>query len=321
MPGAIVLKNISKTYRIPSMFPWRSAKKTEALKNVTLECPGSKITCLLGPNGAGKTTIIKILAGLILPDAGVIEMFGRPLTGRTSRKKINTGLVSPNERSFYWRLTGRQNLDFFGSLHGLRDAERRGRISEILNELELENEADKPFWLYSAGMRQKLLIARALLAEPDILLLDEPTIHIDPVMQKSIHDIIIKNISEKRKIAILLCTHDLLEAQKLADNIVLLDKGRIIAEGSIELLRKIVNPDIRVRFHFLKLPEKGWEKILNAEILEHSDNCIELRIPNENSIPEAINAAVSGGGKILSCCRNEESLLEIFSRLTGGDAA
>ncbi|MDY6968637.1 MAG: ABC transporter ATP-binding protein [Spirochaetota bacterium] len=321
MSDAISLSNVSKLYKIPSIYPWRSTKVISALKNATMTCPDNKITSLLGPNGAGKTTIIKILAGLILPDSGNIEIFNKPFINTTVMQQNKIGLVTPNDRSFYWRLTGRQNLDFFGSLFGLKGKKRKQVVSEILNEVDLLKEADKPFRLYSAGMRQKLLFARALLGNPEILLLDEPTTHIDPIAKDSIHRLIKENFSEKRQTTILLCTHDLMEAQKLAQKIILIDNGSVIASGTMSSLRSMISPSIRILIEFSKNPIDGWEDALPIDIVCREDSAIEFIVPDEDIISKTIEAAISGGGKILSCQRLEEPLFEIFSRLTSRAAS
>lgn len=319
MLDAIILDRVSKIYKIPSIFPWRPTEKTKALNNITFTCPEKKITCLLGPNGAGKTTIIKILAGLILPDSGSITIYNKPLAKSRINKNIKIGITTPNERSFYWRLTGYQNLDFYGSLYGLKGKEKKAKISEILKEVGLEKDADKPFRLYSSGMKQKLMFARALLYNPNILLLDEPTNHLDPVSKKSVHGLIKKSLILKRKATVLLCTHDLHEAQEMADRIILLNNGSIIAEGSLSSLRKKIDPNKKVIIKFLKMPKKKWEKNIPIKILNEEDNRILLSMANENILPETIKAAIASGGEIIECRKDEESLYDIFSRLTHGD--
>ena len=116
--AAITVDRVSKVYRVPSVLPWRRAALTEALHEVSFRCPEGKISCLLGPNGAGKTTIIKILAGLVLPDDGDACIQGASISGSSQRSGCRIGLATPNERSFYWRLTGRQNQEFFAKRFG-----------------------------------------------------------------------------------------------------------------------------------------------------------------------------------------------------------
>jgi len=307
---AISFNNVSKLYRAPSFIPWRQAKKTQALNNVSFFCPTGKISCLLGPNGAGKTTIIKIISGLITPCKGEVII-------SSTINKI--GLATTNDRSFYWRLTGRQNLDFFASLYGLSGKSKKNRVQETIKELGLTQEADKPFRLYSSGMKQKLIFARAILSNPEILLLDEPTAHIDPITKKTIYKIIKENFINRFNMTILLCTHDLSEAQLLADQIVLLDKGKVIEAGSLKMIRKKINPHLHIKVKLASLPDITWKDQASFISLKEDKKTFNLEIENEMEIPKIVQTIIKHGGQLLSCEVQEESLLSIFYRLTGGD--
>ncbi|MBN1291292.1 MAG: ABC transporter ATP-binding protein [Candidatus Latescibacteria bacterium] len=318
MTDAICVKNITKVYRIPTVLPWKPAKLTKALQNVSFACPREKISCLLGPNGAGKTTIIKILAGLILPDAGDATTLGTVLSKTPLNFRVKVGLSTPNERSFYWRLTGYQNLDFYASLYGLAGKIKRDRISEVLDEVDLSGDSLKPYRLYSAGMKQKLLLARALLCRPDILLLDEPTTHLDPIVRSAIHKLIRERFIGQRKTSILLCTHDLTEAQELADHLIFLNEGQVRAEGTLSALRAKIQPHIRLILEFDQLPRRDWEKSLPILGLKYENKRIELEVSEKNTIPDIVHSVVTAGGRLLSCRHHEESLNDIFTRLSGG---
>jgi ABC-2 type transport system ATP-binding protein len=286
---------------------------------VSFSCPSEQISCILGPNGAGKTTIIKILAGLVLPDSGKATILDLPLYAIPVSFRSRIGLATPNERSFYWRLTGRQNLDFFASLHGLKKKERKQRVSELLSEVELSDDADKPYRLYSAGMKQKLLLARAILGRPDILLLDEPTNHLDPNVKKTIHRLIRERFVRGKKITVLLCTHDLSEATEIADHLIFLNEGRVKAEGTLSSLRSKLQPQFRLVLEFLELPVKGWQKNLQLLDFKQEGEKIVLEVVDRAQIPKIIKTAVAAGGSLLSCQRSEESLSKIFERLTTGE--
>lgn len=318
MQKAIIFEQVCKEYRIPSLFPWKASKTIEALKNASFSCPEGKITCLLGPNGAGKTTIIKILAGLVSHEKGDIFINNMLLihTSKISSQRI--GVMASNDRSFYWRLTGRQNLEFFCSLYNYKGKEMRDAVSKILFEIEIDSEADKPFRLYSSGIKQKFLLARALLCDPDILLLDEPTSHIDPIATENIHNLIINKFIKKRKKTVLLCTHDLYEVQKLADYIILLNEGAVIAEGELSQIRSMINPSVKFVMQFSRVPKKSWTKGLPMEIISEKEGIIELITKNRKLIPRIVDAAINNNGKIMKCMENEETILEIFSRLASG---
>ena len=318
MPDAISFTRVSKIYRIPSLLPWQKTKKISALHDISFTCPQGKISCLLGPNGAGKTTVIKILAGLVSHDGGVINLHGMPFVESMKHDSFKIGVMASNDRSFYWRLTGRQNLEFFCSLYGFKRREIKSIVSDIQSELEIEQEADKPFRLYSTGIKQKFLLARALLRNPDILLLDEPTSHIDPIAKDAIHTLISDNFIRKRNVTILLCTHDLYEVQRLADYIILLNAGKVVAEGSPPRLKSMISPGITFVIKFSRMPGKNWTKRLPVMIIREERGRIECLARNKKGISTAIEAAVNYGGKVTGCTERDESIVGIFSRLAQG---
>ncbi len=316
MVDAIAVHNLSKIYHIPSLIPWRRGRTTEALRDVSFACPAGRISCLLGPNGAGKTTIVKILAGLIVADAGRAEILGRSLGDGTPEGRAHIGLATPNERSFYWRLTGRQNLSFYGALYNLRRRERRERVEEVLSVVELGADAEKPFRLYSAGMKQKLVLARALLGRPQVLLLDEPTTHLDPVAREALHTIIRDRFVEAAGTTILLCTHDLAEAEGLADHVIVLGEGTVRAEGSLASLRSKLRPHLRLRLLFDRLPAAGWDRDVPVTVRGCDSGTMELEVREPGAIPDVVKAVVAAGGRLLGVERCEDSLAEVFARLT-----
>ena len=294
---------------------------TEALRNVSFSCPQQKISCMLGPNGAGKTTIIKILAGLVLPDIGEAVTLGVSLSETPLHFRRRIGLATSNERSFYWRLTGRQNLNFYAALYGLKRKDRERIVLEVLSDVDILEEADKPYRNYSSGMKQRLLLARALLGRPEILLLDEPTTHLDHPSRTSIHRLIRERFVGKRKTTVFLCTNDLTEAMELGDHLIFLHEGEIQAEGTLASLRAKMQSHLRLVLEFDGLPHKGWEKGLPAVLLNQDNNRIELEIHDTTEIPKIVEASVSAGGKLVGCQRYEEPLSKIFARLTGGGAS
>jgi ABC-2 type transport system ATP-binding protein len=315
---AVELAHIAKTYRVPTILPWKQARKAEALRDVTFHAPVRRISCLLGPNGAGKTTIIKILAGLIVPDCGKARILEQPLgkAGRGTERRI--GVLTANDRSFYWRLTGRQNLDFFASLHGLQGRDRRRRVDEVLAEVDLDEDADKPFRMYSSGMKQKLLMARALLGRPEVLLLDEPASHLDPLARAAMHRFIRGNLISARKASVLLCTNDLSEAEALADHLVLLNRGVVLAEGSLAALRSRLQSSVNLALSFEKMPARNWHRRLKLRVLKDGDSELELQITDRSQVPGIVEEAISNGGRLAGCRIGEASLEEIFQQVTQG---
>ena len=209
----------------------KSFGEHRGLKTVSLTVLSGAITVLVGPNGSGKTTLLKILSTLYPPTSGRAFVSGRDTEKEASAVKRITGFVPSEERSFYWRLTGRQNLRFFGALYGLTGERADERVEEILVDFGLKEKGDVRFSNYSTGMKQALGIARALLHDPQVLLLDEPFRSLDRNMEKRIIDLLRQRAREKGT-SILMATHDLSGAEALADRVALIEEGQIRAEGT-----------------------------------------------------------------------------------------
>ncbi len=317
MRDGIEIAHIVKQYRVPAVVPWRRPAATRALADVSFACPAGAVTCLLGPNGAGKTTLLKILAGLIAPDAGTVALRGETFADVPPRLRAAIGFATSNERSFYARLTGRRNLDFFAALHGMRGAARRDRVAAALAELELGDAADTPFRLYSAGMKQKLILARALLGAPEFLILDEPTVHLDALARARVRQLLRARCAAPERATVLLATHDLGEAEELADRLVVLHEGRVLAAGPPEALRALLHRAPRVEFRFAHAPRPGWEEGLGQRI-EGDGLTVLLEVPDAAEIPLLVEAAVAAGGKLIGVRPVEPALLDVFAGLTGG---
>lgn len=208
----------------------------KAIDGVDLAIGNSRIFCLLGPNGAGKTTLIKILCCLILPDEGRALVNGFDVTKDEKKIKPGIGLLTANERSFYWRLTGRQNLEFFATLYNLSPGKIKSKIEELAGVLEI-SELERPFQEYSTGARHKLALARSLINDAEIIFMDEPTKSLDPTAASHFRNKI-KELAHKQNKAIFLTTHNIREAEALADTVAIMDKGKIKFCGSLNELKK-----------------------------------------------------------------------------------
>ena len=202
---------------------------TLALDEVDLEVPAGEVFALLGPNGAGKTTLIKILCSLILPDGGEASVYGLDVVKNPAEVRSLLSLVVGEERSFYWRLTGRQNLEFFAALYNLPRKTARQRIEEAAFTLGLED-LEKRYQEYSTGMKQRLALARSLLHDAKLIFMDEPTRSLDPNAAAKLRELM-------RKRTVFFTTHQIQEAQSLADRIAILDKGKIKACGTLKELQ------------------------------------------------------------------------------------
>jgi len=229
---AIVAQGLVKRYPVVRGFrdvilkPF-DRRTVTALDGLDLTVGRGRVFCLLGPNGAGKTTLIKILGTLVLPDEGRAWVDGRDVAREPGPAKRSVGYAVADERSFYWRLTGRQNLEFFAALYGFRGAARGRRVDELLRLAGLEKEAGLRFNSYSTGMRQMLAFARALLAEASILLVDEPTRSLDPQAADRTRSFLREELSRRQGRTVLWATHDLGEAVDFADDIAVISRGRI----------------------------------------------------------------------------------------------
>ena len=217
-----------------------------AVDGVNLTVQPGEVLALLGPNGAGKTTTVRMLTSILKPTAGWARVAGHDVAKDPAGVRASVGVLTEHH-GLYFRMRAEEYLDFFGELYGLPRAVRRDRATQLLEQLGMREAAGRRLGEYSKGMRQKLALIRALLHDPPVLLLDEPTSAMDPQSAKTVRDAIAQLRSEKR--AIILCTHNLTEAELLADQIAVIRRGRIITQGSpahlkLELLGQ---PELELR--------------------------------------------------------------------------
>jgi ABC-2 type transport system ATP-binding protein len=225
----------------------RRSEYALALDDVSFSVVPGEFFGLLGPNGAGKTTLFKILATLIEPDRGRAEVAGFDLSTEPARVRQVLTPVIASERSLAWRLTARENLDVFAGLHRLPARIARTRVDEVLEVVELTGTGRKLVGEFSSGMRQRLLIARALLASPRILLLDEPTRSLDPISARRFRQFLRDQITGTQGCTVLLATHNTEEALELCDRVAIMDRGRLLAMGSAaELSREAAADRFRI---------------------------------------------------------------------------
>jgi ABC-2 type transport system ATP-binding protein len=212
---------------------------TVALDNVNLKIRSGELFGLLGPNGSGKTTTIKCLSTILIPDSGKAFVNGFDTQKETTMVRASLGMVVGGERTLYWKLTARDNLMYFASLYKMRRSYAKKRIDELLDMFHLSDRADERLEDYSTGMRQKIAIARALLHDPPILLLDEPTLGLDPSFSRQLRAQI-KELSEKHGKTVLLTTHYMDEADRLCDRVAFINDGRIVAVDTPNRLKAMV---------------------------------------------------------------------------------
>lgn len=228
---AISIQNLTKIYPIPF-----KREKVTAVRDLSLTVEPGQVYGLLGPNGSGKSTTMKIVLGLVSPTAGKTEIFGRDSTTVESREDVG---FLPENPYFYKFLTGAETMAFFGKLCGLRGAKLRERTKELLALVGLENAADRRLGGYSKGMLQRIGLAQAMVQEPRLLVLDEPTAGVDPAGSREIRDLILD--FKKRGITVLLCSHLLGQVQEICDRIGILHQGVLVREGRLGDLISIEN--------------------------------------------------------------------------------
>src|SRR5215217_6096211 len=264
MPLAIEAQALTKrfrklqTYRDLVFYPWRQADHL-AVDRVSLHIERGELFGLLGQNGAGKTTLIKMLCTALLPSSGSASLMGYDVVKQARQVRERIGLVNGEERSFYWRLTGRQNLEFFAALYHVPGPLARRRIDDLLRRVGLADDADRPFRTYSSGMRQKLGIARGLLSSPQVLFMDEPTRSLDPISAQAMRRLVAEYIIGELGSTVILATHSMAEAEELCDRVALIRTGRIVAHGSVDQLRQTlhygVHRELRLRHMPPDLPD------------------------------------------------------------------
>lgn len=257
---------------------------------------------LLGPNGSGKTTTMRLLTGMIEPEEGSIHVMDMDPKKEGDGIRAQTGVLTENAAMYEW-MTARQNLEFFGALYGLSGPELTRKIWDLVGMFHMEEYENKKVSGYSTGMKKRLAIARALINDPKLLLLDEPTAGLDPESALSIIKLIQTLKSEK--VTILLCTHQLFEAQTVCDEFVFLDKGTILESGSLDFLKKKYNHKETLLVRIGGNPPQGYEA---------KDGEIAIDIGSEEEIP-AIIRSLSAQCDVYDAHLREHDLSDIYFKV------
>lgn len=216
-------------------------KKVTAVDNVSFEVNPGEIIGLLGENGAGKTTTLRMLATMLKPTFGNAMIDGYNIIDNPNKIRERIGILFGGDVALYDRLTGRENMIYFAKLNGMSDLEADQAVNKITSELEMSDYIDRPVGKYSRGMKQKVSLARSIIHQPDVMLFDEPSIGLDVLSSKLIHDFILK--CKKDNKAIVFSSHNMYETEKLCDRVIIIHKGKIVASGTIEQLKKEYQQD------------------------------------------------------------------------------
>ena len=305
--SAISVRNLSKTYPVPfrrllAFFRRPVKDPVEALRDVSFEVETGEIFGLIGRNGAGKTTLTKIVATLVQPTTGKVAVGGHDSVSNDEHVRREIGLATAEERSFYWRLTSEQNLMFFARLHGLSDRLAKQRISDLLAKLELEEVARRRFGELSTGNKQRLAVARAMLTNPPVLLLDEPTRSLDPLAAARTREMIRSLAQQDPPVTIFLTSHNLGEVETLCGRVAIISRGRIRAIDTPRNLR-----DLSSGSETVNITIATGEKVSFTR--EHNDNLLD----------EKIREIQSRGGRITDIETQRATLLDVLERYEATD--
>jgi ABC-2 type transport system ATP-binding protein len=316
-------KSFAKKRSLKELFtnPFGSPGFVRALRGVDLHVKTGEIFGLLGPNGAGKTTLVKILSCLVLPDRGR-ALIGGVDVRHENDVKARLGLVHSDERSFYWRLSGRDNLRFFARLYDVPGKRIESRIDELLRKVDLVDAAPRRFSDYSSGMKQRLAIARALLHDPPILLMDEPTRSLDPAASLSLRALIRDELKARDGKTILLATHNLHEAEALCERTAILVQGQVRQIGTIAEIRRWGIDERQFRLEVSSWPE-GIRGPFRVDPPERIDGIVRvtMTLEGDGRLDDVLKAVMARDVTIHACDRIEPDLEAAFSRLLSKEPA
>ncbi len=319
----------NKSWQIPffkKKLPGKSeAQVFTAVDGVNLNIRRGEIFGLLGPNGAGKSTTIRMLCTLLEPTSGTARVNGYDILKQAGLVRQNLGTVLAGERSIYWKLTARENLEYFAALYHIPADVAKKRIKDLLERMELTNRADELVEKYSTGMKQRVAVSKALVANPPILLLDEPTLGLDPQAARNLRELIAQLKEEGH--TILLTTHYMEEADQLSDRIGIIDQGKIVALDTPARLKETIQQKDVIRMEV-----SGWYEDLSAKIQTvpgiesliarrmEGEGVYEISLHAQNSravLPGIIDRINSNGTHLVNMNIVRPSLEDVFINLTG----
>lgn len=318
-------KRFSSRSSIAGMLRGHMRTVSTVVDRVSFEVHVGEIVGILGPNGAGKTTIFKMLSTMVLPDDGTATVCGHDIWLEPHRVRSVLAAVSSDERSLNWRLSAEENLLLFAALHRIPRREAVATVQATLQTVGLSDTGRKMVAAFSSGMRQRLLIARALLAHPKVLLLDEPTRALDPISAQEFRQFLRKELVDRQRCTIVLATHNADEALGFCDRVVVLNRGRALATGPANELKRSYGED-RYRILtkdptdpcFERLESSGVLRCLTVTNAEHPWSVVECSIPGDPSrTATVLQLLVDSGIRVARFERVEPSLAELISRIIG----
>lgn len=307
-PDSSEIKSATPALEVVSL--WKKYGNNQALSGASFAVAAGERIALLGPNGAGKTTLIRSMCGRVRPDEGQVMLFGRSI--RDPDVLMQLGVV-PQDLAIYLDLTAKENLECFGQLHGLRSRRLRERVSWALKWIGLEDRANELTSRFSGGMKRRVNIACGVLHRPNILLLDEPTVGVDPQSRQRIFDML--DELNQQGTSIVLTTHHLDEAETRSDRIVIIDHGKVVADGTIEkLIATTIGARREVAIETRGIlvaapPGLEWNSARNRFVC-FVDNVVE-------ELPQILERIQQVGGTITDLEVHQPNLHHVFLHLTG----
>jgi ABC-2 type transport system ATP-binding protein len=326
-PVVLSVNRLSKTYPVPlarlkRFFRRRIKPPVEALRDVSFQIRAGEIFGLIGRNGAGKTTLLKTVATLVQPTSGTVTVNGFDSVRDDAKVRAQLGLASAEERSFYWRLTVQQNLVFFARLYGLTEKDTRRRVNELIEQFEMEELRKRRFGELSTGNKQRMAVARALLSEPPILLLDEPTRSLDPLAASKMRAFVAGLRHRNPPATVFLTSHNLAEIEELCERVAVISRGRIRALDTPRNLRSLLTSTHRVKLT-LRGVERGRAALLFSDefedvaITEEERGDLTVAFTREREdgrLDAALRLARAQGWTVVACESEHPSLLEVLER-------
>ncbi|MEO0131418.1 MAG: ABC transporter ATP-binding protein [candidate division WOR-3 bacterium] len=323
MSYAIEVNNVTKKFKRGS-----GLKKREivAVDRASFEIQEGEIFGLLGPNGAGKTTLVRCIATLLIPDDGTIKIMGKDVLKYPLFCRRQIGLLTSGERTLYWKLSAKENLEFFAALYGLDKQETKKRIEYLMELLGLKEVQNERVEKYSSGMKQKVSLARALIHDPKVLLLDEPTLGLDPQFARFLRDFIKKVLNQEEKKTILLTTHYMEEADELCNRIAFINQGRIVdCKTPDEYKRDLPHSEVlEIKTSLIIDPKELEDRLAKLPTVEkvnitiQNNTCnIKIILPRAEQVLSEVIIEVQKFAKILAIDVNEPTLEDVFIYITG----
>ncbi len=314
--------NVWKRYVVREGF--RKRRVVEALRGVSFNVKSCTIHALLGPNGAGKTTLVKILSTIILPDSGTARIKGYDVVKDSDSVRKIIGVVLDISKGFYQSMSGLENLIFYGILKGMSKRDATKRAKEVLELVGLDETAyRRPYYTYSLGMRAKISIAKALMTDPDILILDEPTLGLDVESARMIRELLMK-LSREGK-TILITGHNMHEIESISNYITIIDKGRVIAIGTPEELKIRLGLTTKIELKLRKPDSKVIQEIqreLNTIRIDSNNDRIIIYVKGkrEDIMNRLIELLRNGSVDVLDLKLSESTLEDAYLAAIGRES-